>query len=560
MKQSRLSKVGIASLFFLCLFVVISCGYQSRQAIAPGTKTLLGAQYPVKVLRAEEGIPICARVEGQDETIWRGNVTVSESDITADNSGTTYHMSDPTGLGALDEASNHEQRFSYYITDTYGALFVSSIAGEESQGASGWMYRVDYYSPSVGAGDFILNETTPPDPPHEEVLFYHGAWTDLPLKTTVDKIEVDVGENFAATVEVYSDDTHEWSPCEGATVHADQDYTTDSSGNVTISVDHDVTLHVFAEKAGYIRSDKIEVTVTPAPVTYILTLAVKGHGSTSPSAGSPYYAGTTVEISAASAQGWEFASWSGDVANSSSSSTTVTMDANKTVTAKFVQIPSVYTLTVTCKPSRGGSVTLSPTAEAIEIDEPSEGVTRSTHDVDTSIELTAIPAEGYTFGGWSGDLSRNSNPATITVDSNKSIIADFVLPAPKEPASFSTSQLNISPKQAQPNQQVNISINITNSGGEAGSYEAVLYINGQMEDSQTVSISPGSAQTVVFGITKAIPDTYAISLGEQQAQFNVIGNQVSDKGLDTGSTIAIVVIAGLIAALVLVFRRIKSKA
>jgi len=547
-KLGKTLRTFIVSLTVAFLLAIVLGGNQYQQTTASTTRALLSESYPVKVLRAEEGIPIYVRIEGQDETIWRGNVTVSESDITADNSGTTYHMSDPTGLGALDEASNHEQRFPYYVTDTYGALFLSSIAGEESQGASGWMYRVDYYSPSVGAGDFILNGTTPPDPPHEEVLCYYGAWTDLPLKATVDKTEVDVGENFAATVEVYSDATHEWSPCEGATVHADQDYTTDSSGDVTISVDHDVTLHVFAEKAGYIRSDKIEVTVTPAPVTYILTLAVKGNGSTNPSVGSPYYAGTTVEISAASAQGWEFDSWSGDVANSSSSSTTVTMDANKTVTAKFVQIPSVYTLTVTCKPSRGGSVTLSPTAEGKQ------------YKAGTSVELSAIPAEGYTFGGWSGDLSGSSNLANITVDSNKSIIADFVSPTPKKPASFSASNLNISPKQVQPNQQVNISINITNSGGKAGSYEAVLYTNGQMEDSQTVSISPGSTQTVVFGITKAIPDTYAISLGGQQAQFNVIGNQVSDKGLDTGSMIAIVVIAGLIAALVLVFRRIKSKA
>lgn len=207
------------------------------------------------------GASVYVRVEGQNQTIWEGNVTVSESNITADNSGETYHLSGPTALGALDEASNHEERFPYYVTDEYGGLYVKSVNGEEPSGMSGWMYRVDYCSPSVGADNFILDETTPPDPPHEEVLFYYGAWTDLPLKISVNKTAVAKGEEFSVTVSVYNDITHDWSPCANATVHADQDYTTGDNGTVTISVDHDVTLHVFADKDGCIRSDKVTVIV-----------------------------------------------------------------------------------------------------------------------------------------------------------------------------------------------------------------------------------------------------------------------------------------------------------
>jgi hypothetical protein len=236
-------------------------GMSVPKTTAYAIPALLGEPYPVKVLEPEEGVSVYVRVEGQSSTIWRGDVTVSESDITADNSGETYHLWDPTALGALDEASNHEARFPYYVTDEYGGLYVKSVNGEEPSGTSGWMYRVDYRSPSVGAGDFILNETTPPDPPHEEVLWYYGAWTALPLKISVNKTKVELDEEFIATVTQYSDDTHSWSPCEGATVHADQDYITGDDGTVTISVDHDVTLHIFAEKEDYIRSDKVTVTV-----------------------------------------------------------------------------------------------------------------------------------------------------------------------------------------------------------------------------------------------------------------------------------------------------------
>ena len=207
------------------------------------------------------GASVYVRVEGQNQTIWKGNVTVSESNITADNSGETYYLSDPTALGALDEASNHEERFPYYVTDEYGGLYVKSVNGEEPSGMSGWMYGVDYCSPSVGADNFILDETTPPDPPHEEVFFYYGAWTDLPLKISVNKTAVAKGEEFTTTVSVYNDTTYNWSACENATVYADHDYTTGCDGKVNITIDRDGTFNVFAKKSGCIRSDKVSVKV-----------------------------------------------------------------------------------------------------------------------------------------------------------------------------------------------------------------------------------------------------------------------------------------------------------
>jgi len=236
-------------------------GNPSPWITAYAIPALLGKPYPVEVLQPQEPGSVYVRVEGQSSTIWSGNVTVTESDITADNSGTTYHLLDPTALGALDEASNHEERFSYYVTDEYGGLYAKSIAGEQPSGANGWMYRVDYYSPSVGADQFILAETTPPAPPHEEVLFYYGAWTDLPLKISVNGTAVAKGEEFSVTVSVYNDTAHDWSACENATVYADHDYTTGSDGKVNITINRDGTFKLFAEKSGCIRSDKVSVKV-----------------------------------------------------------------------------------------------------------------------------------------------------------------------------------------------------------------------------------------------------------------------------------------------------------
>jgi hypothetical protein len=240
-------------------------GAWPSQTTAKAIIALLGKPYPVVALEptGEEGVTVDVRIEGQSSTVWSGSVTVTESSITATNSGETYYFEEPTALGALDEAAQ-AGGFTYETTDEWGSPFITSIAGEEGSTTSAWLYRVDHFSALVGAGDFVLGETTPPDPPHREVLFYYisdNNWGALPLRVEVDNVEPAVGEQFTVTVTQYSDDTGEWSPCEGATVRADANYTTGALGTVGITVDRDATLEVYAEKESFIRSNRVAVTV-----------------------------------------------------------------------------------------------------------------------------------------------------------------------------------------------------------------------------------------------------------------------------------------------------------
>ncbi|HZK40447.1 MAG TPA: ice-binding family protein, partial [Atribacterota bacterium] len=70
-----------------------------------------------------------------------------------------------------------------------------------------------------------------------------------------------------------------------------------------------------------------------------LTMAVNpsGGGTTSPAVGAHpgYAANQVVNITATPATGYHFVNWTGDVANLNNTSTTVIMNANKTVTANF---------------------------------------------------------------------------------------------------------------------------------------------------------------------------------------------------------------------------------
>src|SRR5665648_434341 len=95
------------------------------------------------------------------------------------------------------------------------------------------------------------------------------------------------------------------------------------------------------------------------PSTHTLTMAVNptGGGTTNPAVGANpgYAANQVVSISATPVTGYHFVNWTGDdVANSNLASTTVTMDANKTVTANFELNAAIYTLTMAVNPTGGG--------------------------------------------------------------------------------------------------------------------------------------------------------------------------------------------------------------
>jgi hypothetical protein len=81
--------------------------------------------------------------------------------------------------------------------------------------------------------------------------------------------------------------------------------------------------------------------------------------------------------------------------------------------------PLMYSLSVDVSPSGAGSVS------------PSGGA----YGPSVQVTLTASPASGYTFDHWSGSASDNTSTITITMDSDKSLTADFkTTPIPTAPS------------------------------------------------------------------------------------------------------------------------------
>lgn len=224
-------------------------GMSVPKTTANAIQALLGKPWPTN------GYTTTVRIEKTASTLFSGEVTVYQSRIYCYNSGNTTVLLKPTALGALDKASQIGG-FSYQATDAWGSPYVVSIDGEAAAGLAGWLYWVDYVSPSVGAGDFVLGVTTPPPAPHQEVLWAYGQWGQLPLQIASSKYIVEVNESFTITV------TNELGPVAGATVYVDntaQAELTNSSGQVTLSLGAAKTFSIRADKAGAIRSKAISV-------------------------------------------------------------------------------------------------------------------------------------------------------------------------------------------------------------------------------------------------------------------------------------------------------------
>ena len=136
-----------------------------------------------------------------------------------------------------------------------------------------------------------------------------------------------------------------------------------------------------------------------------------GAGTVIPSGVTWYNSGQSVSVSAEAGLRYTFKGWSGDLSGSINPSSVV-MNGPKKVTANFTQNQyTQYTLTISITPAGAGSVTKNPD--------------KATYVHGETVQLTATANLGYSFSSWSGGASGSSDTATITIDGNKNVTANF---------------------------------------------------------------------------------------------------------------------------------------
>ena len=154
-------------------------------------------------------------------------------------------------------------------------------------------------------------------------------------------------------------------------------------------------------------------TLETYPLTVNVTPVFSGHVDKDPSQ-SVFEHNAVVKMTAVPATGRIFTGWSGD-ASGNTNPIFLTMNSAKTVTANFT--PITHTLSVNVSPTGGGSVSKNP-------DKP-------VYDYGENVEISAVPAPGYTFTHWSGNAGGVDIPVYVTMHNDLTVTANFEGPPPE---------------------------------------------------------------------------------------------------------------------------------
>ncbi|UCD08261.1 MAG: YbhB/YbcL family Raf kinase inhibitor-like protein [Dehalococcoidales bacterium] len=181
-----------------------------------------------------------------------------------------------------------------------------------------------------------------------------------------------------------------------------------------------------------------------SPIQYELTTSVEPADSGTVSPGGTYDEGSNIRVTATPKEGYVFDHWSGDVSGSSTEQT-ISMNANKNVTAHFKikepeekepspepepePEPVYYSLSVTSEPAYAGSVT------------PSEGKFKE----GSTVNLIATPQTGYAVKSWGGDVSGISNSVAVTMNEDKDITVYFELAPGTNPVKQYNLTMSVKP-------------------------------------------------------------------------------------------------------------------
>lgn len=207
------------------------------------------------------------------------------------------------------------------------------------------------------------------------------------------------------------------------------------TGTCTVTLNTDMTV-----VARFVLTSTLTVTKTGSGAGSVVSGA--GDITCGATCSAVYDAGTNVTLTATPAAGSAFIGWSGGDCSGTGPCTT-TVDDSRTVTATFATKPTLAVAT-----SGTGTGTVTSAAAGIDCG----AACTAELDPGATVTLTASPATGSTFTGWSGGGCSGTQPCQVKVDDATTVTATFTVnpPPTATPAATATATATPPPAQAEP--------------------------------------------------------------------------------------------------------------
>ncbi|MEF8873213.1 MAG: CARDB domain-containing protein [Candidatus Thermoplasmatota archaeon] len=344
-----------------------------------------------------------------------------------------------------------------------------------------------------------------------------------------------------------SEGTHTYPEGEEVTVEATPDagwyfveWTGDHMGtdkviNITMNENKSITA-VFEEED---QSVRYELTIDSTEGGEVIQ---PGEGT------SEYDEGETVDLEAEADDGYEFVEWTGEVENiddAGSNETTITMNANYTITAEFEEFAGEYELVIDAE--EGGTTSPEPDTYTY-----SEG---------EDVTIEAIPEDGWQFSRWEGDVSaeeEENDEITITMDDNKHINAQFL----REP--FFEVEILSYDEEVTEGEIVTVEYRVTNTGDIEGTQTIEFTVDGALKDNKELTLTPGEEDESEFTWEAENSGEFELAVTsfddeDQKSTDQVSVSVIDEDGEDEGwpfwwLILSVIVIVGVILAVFLATR------
>jgi hypothetical protein len=229
--------------------------------------------------------------------------------------------------------------------------------------------------------------------------------------------------------------------------------------------------------------DTVRITVS-SPV-FTITASAGANGSISPAGAVAVNQGANQTFTMTPAAGYVMNAVTVDGVSQGAitSYTFSNVTANHTIAATFKAAPVTFTLATSAV---NGSIALSPSG--------------GTYVSGTVVTLTASPSAGFAFSNWSGDATGAANPTTVTMNSNKSVSANFTaLPSYTVTAS------------AGANGTISPSGTVTTNGGTARTFTMAANAGFTINAVTVDGVSQGAIATYTFPGTTSGSHTISVT-------------------------------------------------